>query len=126
MTRPRSELVSLTDTPWYHVVSRCVRRAFLCGEDHHSGRNYDHRRGWIEARIRQLAAVFTLDVAADAVMSNNDHIVLRIDAERAARLSDDEVPERWSQLLTGPLLIQRYRDGLCRSEPHPRGDGRDP
>jgi len=28
LTRPRSELVSLTDTPWYHVVSRCVRRKF--------------------------------------------------------------------------------------------------
>ena len=47
MTRPRSTLVSLSDTPWYHVVCRCVRRAFLCGQDAHSGENYDHRRGWI-------------------------------------------------------------------------------
>jgi hypothetical protein len=30
MTRPRATLVSLADTPWYHVV----RRAFLGGRDH--------------------------------------------------------------------------------------------
>ena len=45
MTRPRSALVSLPDTAWYHCVSRCVRHAFLCGRDHHSGQNFGHRRG---------------------------------------------------------------------------------
>ncbi|GAB4405658.1 MAG: hypothetical protein OHK0048_25540 [Rhodoferax sp.] len=108
MTRPRSSLISLADTPWYHVVSRCVRRAFLCGHDAVTGQNFDHRRGWIETRIRELASVFTIDVAAYAVMSNHYHVVLRVDADRAQALDDDAVLRRWTRIFTGPLIVQRY------------------
>ena len=116
MTRPRSSLISLADTPWYHVVNRCVRRAFLCGEDAATGQCFKHRRGWIETRIRELASVFTIDVAAYAVMSNHYHAVLRVDAARANTLSDDEVLRRWTQLFTGPVLVQRYLGGLPLGE----------
>ena len=111
MTRPRSSLISLADTPWYHVVNRCVRRAFLCGRDAATGCDFDHRRGWMETRIRELASVFTIDVAAYAVMSNHYHAVLRVDAARAEGLGDDEVLRRWTQLFTGPVLVQRYLGG---------------
>ncbi len=90
------------------MVNRCVRRAFLCGQDSATGQNFDHRRGWIETRIRELASVFTIDVAAYAVMSNHYHVVLRVDADRAQALSDDAVLRRWTQLFTGPQLVQRY------------------
>ena len=113
MTSPRSVLVSLEDTPWYHCVSRCVRRAFLCGEDSVSGMNFDHRRGWIAERIKQLVGIFAIDVAAFAIMSNHYHIVMRIDRERALEWTLEEVLERWTRLFSGPLLVTRYLSEEC-------------
>ena len=112
MPYPRSSLVSLDATPWYHVISRCVRRAFLCGEDTVTGRNYEHRRGWIVERLEQLAGVFAIDVAAYAVMSNHADLVVRVDAERAQEWSQEDVLRRWTRLYVGPELVQRVvRDG---------------
>lgn len=109
MTRPRQQLISITDTPYYHVVSRCVRRTYLCGIDHQTGRNYEHRRQWIEERIRLLSSIFTIDLCAYAVMANHYHLVVRIKPEQAEQWSDDDVLERWSSLFKGPPLVQRYR-----------------
>ncbi|MDC1288017.1 transposase [Gammaproteobacteria bacterium] len=111
MTRPRKALISLTETPYYHISSRCVRRAYLCGEDHYSGQSYDHRRQWIVDRIRLLSSLFAIDVCAYAVMSNHYHLVLKICPEQLDELSDDHIMERWCALFKGPLLIQRYREG---------------
>lgn len=108
MTRARSSLVSLSDTAWYHCVSRCVRRAFLCGDDPLTGHNFNHRRGWIATRIKELADIFAIDVAAYAVMSNHYHVVAHVDAGRALAWSTEAVLTRWTRLFTGPLLVQRY------------------
>ena len=83
MTRPRSELVCVDDTPWYHCVTRCVRRAFPCGEDALTGRSYEHRRAWYAERIKALSGVFAVDLAGYAAMSNHAHVILRIDRDRA-------------------------------------------
>ena len=45
MTHKRASLISLANTPFYHCVSRCVRRSFLCGVDSYSGQSYEYRRG---------------------------------------------------------------------------------
>ncbi|WP_018950060.1 transposase [Thioalkalivibrio sp. ALMg11] len=116
MTRARKELVSIEATPYYHCIGRCVRRAFLCGEDFYLGKNYEHRRGWVLERLRALQDVFAVDVCAYAVMSNHYHLVLRIDSERAASWSESEVMERWERLFSLPLLVARYRAGQTRTE----------
>lgn len=111
MTKPRSSLVSLSDTPYYHCISRCVRRAFLCGEDSYSGQSYDHRRDWVVERLQTLSDIFAVDICAYAIMSNHYHLVLHVDRERAQTWSADEVIERWCRLFKGPDIVQRYRAG---------------
>jgi hypothetical protein len=64
MPQARKRLISLIDTPFYHCVSRCVRRSYLCGVDDYSGQNYEHRRGWVEERLLYLSSVFAIDSAA--------------------------------------------------------------
>ncbi|WP_432459666.1 MULTISPECIES: transposase [unclassified Agarivorans] len=114
MPRSRQSQVSLADTLYYHCVSRCVRRAFLCGEDQHTGKSYEHRRQWVEDYLLQLAAVFAIDVCAYAVMSNHSHVVLHVDKEQAEAWSMDEVLERWHILHKGTLLTQMYLNPQVR------------
>ncbi|MFC4260035.1 transposase [Marinobacter lacisalsi] len=111
MPRPREQQISLSDTPYYHVVSRCVRRTFLCGVDDQTGQSYEHRRQWIEQRIRLLSSIFTIDLCAYAVMSNHYHLVVKLYPQQAESWSDDDVLNRWTSLFKGPLLVQRYQSG---------------
>ncbi len=108
MPRPRKQLISLDTTPYYHCVSRCVRRAFLCGADPLTQQSYEHRRQWVEKRIEELAAIFAVDVAAYAVMSNHTHLVLHINSVKMHSWTDREVCERWHKLFKGTLLTQKY------------------
>jgi REP element-mobilizing transposase RayT len=79
-------------------VSRCVRRAFLCGEDRLAGRSFEHRRQWVEDRIHELAGIFGVAIWGYAVMSNHLHVVVQILPEVVSRWSNAEIVERWMRL----------------------------
>jgi REP element-mobilizing transposase RayT len=98
MTAARSTKIDLSATPYYHCMTRCVRRSFLCGVDLESGHDYSHRKGWIVDRMKQLAEIFAINICAYAVMSNHYHLVLFIDEQKANQWQDDEVFQRWERL----------------------------
>ncbi|WP_137166013.1 transposase [Salinimonas lutimaris] len=108
MPLPRKSLISLSETPYYHCVSRCVRRAYLCGRDALTGQSYEHRRGWVEQRLLLLGKVFAIDICAYAVMSNHTHVVLHVNNSQAMAWSTREVLLRWHRLHQGTVLTRRY------------------
>lgn len=108
MPRARNTIISLDDTPYYHCVARCVRRAFLCGVDHYTGNDYEHRRQWLEDKLHSTAAAFAIKLCAYAVMSNHYHVVLHIRVDLASEWSDRDVVTRWHSLFSGNLLSQRF------------------
>jgi REP element-mobilizing transposase RayT len=116
MPQARKSQISLIDTPYYHCVSRCVRRSFLCGQDNFTGQSYEHRRGWVESRLLFLASVFAIDIAAYAVMTNHTHVVLCVDKDQADSWSTSEVIRHWHQLHKGTLLTQKHIQGEALSE----------
>ena len=77
MPNSRKSLICLEATPYKHCVSRCVRRAFLCGQDILTGQNFEHRRQWIEDRQLELANIFAIDIATYAVRNKPTRLSLR-------------------------------------------------
>ena len=131
MTTAR-RVVVLEDRPaHYHCISRCVRRAFLCGCDAYSGKDFGHRKGWITKRVRELTELFAVEVCAYAVMSNHLHLVVKTDPLSVKGWSDEEVARRWFTLFPGgrdelgephapdPVVMKRFladrgRVAVCR------------
>ena len=118
MTRVREQQICCDDTPYYHCISRVVRHAFLCGFDHATQQDFEHRRQWVIDRLAQLDTVFCIDICAYAVMSNHYHLVLFINQKSVEELTDLEVIERWRALYSGPEIIQRFLKGEALSPSH--------
>jgi hypothetical protein len=95
MPKSRKSLISLDATPYYHCVSRCIRRAFLCGTDTSYGHCYEDRRQWIEDKIYELGSIFAIDMA---------YVDLK-----PIRTTMAETPEKSPQ----PTTLTNKRRGLC-------------
>jgi len=89
----------------YHCFCRCVRRAFLCGHDPVTQRDYSHRKTLLLDRLRFLASIFAIDVCAYAIMENHYHLILRVIPHLVAAWSDRDVAIRW-------LTLFPHRDRL--------------
>ena len=118
MTVPRKFQISLEHTPYYHCTTRCVRRAFLCGKDRYTGKNFDHRKQWLENRISQLSKVFAIDILAYAIMSNHYHVVVRILNNASEKWSEEDVKARWGAVFAVPEIVTNehiavWRERLC-------------
>ena len=85
MRIPREDQFDPANPPWLHCISRCVRRAFLCGD------GFEHRKEWLERRLRLLARCFQVDVGAYAIMSNHIHVVARPRPKRCVELSPEDI-----------------------------------
>ncbi len=115
MTMPRRQLVDVAVTRYYHCISRCVRRAFLCGE------GVTHRKAWIEARLELLAKHFAVSVCGYAILDNHLHILCRLDPGIADGWSDEDVVRRWIAVYRPscldvdiPATIQVWIDQQCQ------------
>lgn len=111
MALPRRNQISLDATPFYHCMTRCVRRAFLCGTDSVTGKNYGYRKKWVEDRLFQLESIFSIRLCAYAIMSNHYHIVICVDENQANEWDDMEVISRWHSLFKGNFVSQKFIKG---------------
>ncbi len=114
MGYPRYLTVPPGEPGIHHCVSRCVRRAFLCGDDPLTGRCFDHRKRWLEQRILFLAELFAVAVHGYAVMSNHVHLVIELDPGQTRSWSDHEVARRWlSRVASDAEVTDAQVDGLA-------------
>lgn len=98
MTIARSLQINLKSTSYYHCISRCVRRSYLCGRDLETNQDFSHRKEWIVAKLKQLSNIFAIKICAYAVMSNHYHVVLYVNEHITKIWSDDEIRRRWGKL----------------------------
>lgn len=103
----RAEVFAADEVAIVHVVNRVTRRCFLLGDDPVTGKNYDHRKIWIDEQLVQQARHFGIDLLCQAILSNHIHLVLRSRPDVVTEWDDSEVARRW--LMLCPLRRDKDR-----------------
>ena len=93
MTIARSQLVDVNVSPWYHVLSKTVRGAWLLGE------GQEDSKQWIQDRLQELSQVFAIEIAGFAVLDSHLHVLVRLCPERVPTWSDEDVVRRWARVV---------------------------
>ena len=111
----RAEVFAPDEIATVHVMNRVVRRCFLLGTDSVSGKNYDHRKDWIEDELERVAAYFGIDCLNFAILSNHFHLILRSRPDVVATWDNREVARRWLMLCPK----RKHKDGSPREPTGP-------
>jgi hypothetical protein len=106
----REEVFSPDEVACVHVMNRAVRQCYLLGDDPISGKNFDHRKVWMENKLELHAANFGIDLLGDAILSNHFHLVLRSRPDVVATWDDTEVAQRWWNLCPK----RKHKDGTAK------------
>ncbi len=110
----RVEVFAADEIAVVHVMARTVRRCFLLGEDAVTGKNYDHRKLWIDDQLVHQARHFGIDLLCQAILSNHIHLVLRSRPDVVAEWDDSEVARRW--LMLCPVRRDKNRQPMVPTE----------
>ena len=94
----RVEIFAADEIAIVHVINRVVSRCFLLGDDPVSGKNYDHRKLWLDEQLIHQAKYFGIDLLCQAIMSNRMHLVLTSRPDVGKAWDDNELAQRWLML----------------------------
>ena len=103
----RAEVFDPSEVAICHVFARVVRRCFLLENDPVTGKNYDHRKVWIEQQLQRLAGNLSIDLLCFGILSNHFHLILRSRPDVVESWDDREVARRWLMLCP----VRKGRDG---------------
>ena len=67
----RTELFDPSEVALLHFIGLVTRRCFLFEFDPVSGKNFDHRKVWIEDQLRVQARNFGIELQSMAILPNH-------------------------------------------------------